>query len=70
MVGRDDPTPGCKGAGWERAQVKHIPPGALDDRFSEHRAEFQRLLEALPPAASVDPVEVDRAATELAARCQ
>ena len=45
-------------------------PGALDDEFNEHRAEFQRLLEALPSAAPIDPREVRLAATELAARCQ
>lgn len=70
VVGRGDPRPGCQGEGWERTQVKHIPRGALDEEFDEHRAEFQRLLEALPPAASVHPVEVYAAATELAARCQ
>jgi hypothetical protein len=67
---RGDTTPGRQGAGWERAEFEHLPPGALDEAFNKHRAEFQRLFEALPPAASVDPNEVYRAATELAARCQ
>lgn len=70
VVGRGDITPGRQGAGWERTEVEHIPPGALDDEFNEHRAEFQRLLEALPSAAPVYPREVRLAATELAARCQ